>query len=179
MFHHDFHQAQIEALLSIMQCMPLTNLSLGHSKFTGESLRMLADWPGLARIHALGFSFDNLGDEGVAILAASANLSNLRWLQLNGNNLSDRSADILAKNPVLRQLRWLGLDRISPCGLEVLGQSTCLPSLEVVTYDDPKGHSSSERSVQWLQGRFRQIALVPQGTDSCWWDDSWSRAASL
>jgi uncharacterized protein (TIGR02996 family) len=116
--------AGVRELVSAPSPPPLEELRLGGGAMDPEGLRLLARWPGLARVRWL--QIPGNGEAGMAELASSPYLGGVSNLELGGGNIDPGAARILAHVESLRGVRHLWLAR-NPLGDEGLRELAASP----------------------------------------------------
>jgi uncharacterized protein (TIGR02996 family) len=112
--NNDLTTAAVRDLTTSPFLTRLTRLDLGNyfdanrNTSGDEGARLLAAWPVLARLSALGLAWNGIGPAGVRALVTSAHLGRLTQLNLDLNPLGDAGVRVLA-NARLAGLRALGL----------------------------------------------------------------------
>jgi uncharacterized protein (TIGR02996 family) len=137
----------------------LTRLDLGNyfddSRNTSgdEGARLLAAWPMLAQLSALGIAWNGIGPDGVRALLAAPHLGRLTHLNLDLNPVGDAGVQALAVAPNLAGLRALGLawSRAGDAAARALAAS---PHLGGLTWLDFSNNEASAAARSALETRF-------------------------
>jgi uncharacterized protein (TIGR02996 family) len=132
----------------------------------GAVLPRLASCPHLARLRAISFAHNRIGDAGVEALAASPHLARLTSLDLTGNDVGDRGVEALAASPSFSRLTSLklGSNRVGPAGARALAASphvTRLASLDLG--ENPLG----DDAVRALAASGNMCGLATLGLAGC------------
>jgi uncharacterized protein (TIGR02996 family) len=133
-------------------------------------LPRLVSSPHLARLSALAFAHNDLGDDGIATLLTSAHLAGLTSLDLTRNALGDKGATSVATSRVLSGLTCLTLsaNQIGHLGVRALALS---PYLTLLACLDLGGNPVGDEGVLALAGsanagRLKTLGLARTGLGS-------------
>jgi uncharacterized protein (TIGR02996 family) len=110
----------------------VAEVSLSLGSFTAQTVRRLAEWPGLGRIVSLGLDNTGCTDQDVALLRELPEMPGLLRVSLYNNLIWAAGARSLAESPCLDRVRVLNLGRnvIGPAGARALAGAMYLRGLE-------------------------------------------------
>jgi uncharacterized protein (TIGR02996 family) len=122
----------VRALVSVNSPPPLEELFLARrGEMDEEGFRLLARWPGLARVRHLQLSRGGPSDDlakaaCLGQLALSPHLGALHTLELGSSSVGPVGARVLARMEALRNLRslWLACNPLGDEGIRVLASAT-------------------------------------------------------
>lgn len=109
-------------------------LDLGGGKLGLAGARILANWPGLARLHSLSLGGTEIGTAGLKLLVASPYLGELISLKLQANDIEADGAAVLAASRSVARLQHLDLGNnyLLDEGVIALAESPHLANLKTL-----------------------------------------------
>jgi len=109
-------------------------LDLGGGELGRAGARILANWPGLARLHSLSLGGTGIGSAGLKLLLASPHLGELTRLELQANDIEKSGAAALAASPSVGRLQHLDLGNnyLLDEGVGALAESPHLANLKTL-----------------------------------------------
>jgi uncharacterized protein (TIGR02996 family) len=145
--HNSVGNAAITALASCITLPLLEELDLSEVRSYGRyaedpiidvnGIQDLAGWPGLARLHTLSLSGNNIQWRGLRALLQSPHLYGLKHLALRGTALDGDALRAFSRAGQELQLDSLDLgeNMLFTDGMRYLAGSPCLRTLKVLTLD--------------------------------------------
>jgi hypothetical protein len=118
----------------LTQLDAMCELNMGGGKLGPAGARIIANWPGLARLRSLSLGGTGIGTAGLRLLLASPNVGELVNLELQANDIGAEGAAALAASPSVGRVQHLDLGNnyLLDEGVIALAESPHLANLKTL-----------------------------------------------